>query len=188
MQIFHQTHKEKPEYNQYWYSVRSIEAIVGEVKGFAPMRVACLSTPSVFAYCETAGIPCDLFDFDRELIESIVKAHPSCHAWEYDFNEPDIPSTLRHEFDFVICDPPFVSSEVIENYSRTIHQLLVPEGRIIFTSIAENLPVLRQQLGSSIEPATFLPSIPGLTYQYNIFVNYLVNQNSTLAQKNTEVH
>jgi hypothetical protein len=188
MKNFHTSHKEKPEHNQYWYSAHTIEAIIGEIKLLKPTIVACISTPSVFAYCLAHDIQCDLFDFDHELIKSISSEGINCRTWFYDFNHPDIPSLHHAKYDFVVCDPPFISSEVLDNYCRTIKQILAPNGRLLFTSIAENGPRLAALLGPEIKAVRFLPSIPALVYQYNIFVNYALQEGSPLAQKNDEVH
>ena len=55
-------------------------------------------------------------------------------------------------------------------------------GRVILTTVIENASLLNQLLDAT--PTNFLPSIPHLVYQYNLFTNY---PSEIFAQKNPEI-
>ncbi|GAX73222.1 hypothetical protein CEUSTIGMA_g675.t1 [Chlamydomonas eustigma] len=164
--------------NQYWYSAATIEALVQEILSSAS-RVAFLSTPSVYF-----SLPKDsevkksswVFDFDEQW-----RTDP--HFCKYDFNKPeDLPGNLLNDFDMVVIDPPFITREVWEKYTKAAKLLLKNEGKVIASTVAENDGLLSELLGS--KPCNFKPSIPHLIYQYNFFTNY---KPTALAEKNPEI-
>ena len=187
MIFFHEAHKEKAQHNQYWYSASTIDAIVSEILMNRPSRVACLSTPSIFAKCAESGLVCDLFDFDKELIACVSNVSSGCRAIFFDYNHPFISPENQRIYDCVVCDPPFISPEVLMSYCCTIKELARVTAKVIFTSTAENQVVLSAMIEPEVFAVPFLPSIPSLVYQYNIYVNYPIRDNSAFAQRNPEV-
>ncbi|KAF4718086.1 N-6 adenine-specific DNA methyltransferase 2 [Perkinsus olseni] len=144
---------EKAEFNQYWYSRKTIETLVDELlhlqqrlKPDGPLRVACLSTPSVYFALTAAPeisdkLECWLFEFDPHLLqgERCVK---------FDYHEPkDVPVDLCHTFDCVLIDPPFITREVWENYAITAKLLAANGGHFIGSSVRENGELLHGLLG-----------------------------------------
>lgn len=123
---------------------------------------------------------CYVFDFDKK--------------WEndrgfvfYDFNQPtSVPSELIGTFDMMVVDPPFIVREVWEKYAITCKLLLKKgaEGRLLLTTVNENLSMLQDILGEDVYATSFLPSIPNLVYQYNLYVNY---QSNVFSKKNPEI-
>ena len=179
---FHEKFEEKAEYNQYWYSEKTIEVIVEEIRGLGAERVAFLSTPSVFFSARSAGINGDLFELDPKLDNGDGK------FVLYDFNKPEIDENMNGMYDLVVIDPPFITREVLAAYAFTSSQLLGDsEGKVIISSILENKDVLRELFGSNIMSARFKPSIPTLVYQYCLFTNYILDGESGLNSGNTEV-
>ncbi len=53
--------KEKANFNQYWYSANTISTIVREIEMIPGMKVACLSTPSIYFSLNDRS-NCKLFD------------------------------------------------------------------------------------------------------------------------------
>ncbi|KAF4663850.1 N-6 adenine-specific DNA methyltransferase 2 [Perkinsus olseni] len=168
--------REKVEFNQYWYSRKTIETLVDELlhlqqrqKPDGPLRVACLSTPSVYFTLTTAPeisdkLECWFFDFDPHLLqgERCVK---------FDYHEPkNVPVDLCHTFDCVLIDPPFITKEVWENYATTAKLLAASGAHFIGSSVRENGELLHELLEMISVP--FQPSIPNLVYQYDFFTNY----------------
>eukprot|EP01027_Heterolobosea_sp_BB2_P013301 GEZU01019192.1.p1 GENE.GEZU01019192.1~~GEZU01019192.1.p1 ORF type:complete len:236 (-),score=47.56 GEZU01019192.1:46-666(-) len=187
---------ENADFNQYWYSIGTIDAVVREIKDQAQRSVAFVSTPSLYfslqeyekqqqqqgdANSTALSSRSKLFDFDLKW-----KANPG--FVHYDYNKPtDVPAELHHTFDYVVVDPPFITRDVWEKYIETVRLLLVPEGgKFLFSTIPENEAMLREVLGSDVElrVANFKPRIPNLVYQYVFYTNY---DSELLRQRNPEV-
>ena len=141
-------------------------------------RIAFLSTPSIYF-----SLPLEwrknsfLFDFDK-------KWNNDCGFVFYDFNSPsNIPVELHHSFDVIVVDPPFITHEVWSKYVESSKLLLKnADSKIILTTIAENAEFLFEELG--VKPTNFLPSIPNLVYQYNLYTNY---ESVVFKNKNPEI-
>ena len=179
--------KEKSEFNQYWYSSGTVTAIINELKHLNVRRCAFLSTPSVFHEGLKAGIKGDLFDFDPQLFND-NNGLPDSKCYVFDYTAPLIPARLYHQYDCVVVDPPFVSAEVMAAYAATARSLLKTCGRIMITSIAENLELLIDRFDPAMRAVTFQPCIPSLVYQYNLFVNYEPDAGSDFARMNPELN
>mmetsp|Transcript_58980 Transcript_58980/g.140827 ORF Transcript_58980/g.140827 Transcript_58980/m.140827 type:complete len:184 (+) Transcript_58980:113-664(+) len=171
---------ENADLNQYWYSERTIEALVAELVDLGVERIAFVSTPSLyFALPDGAAKEhSKFFDIDKDMV-----AHPN--GVQYDFNSPEaFPDELRGFFQCVVVDPPFITRDAYEKYARTV-KLLLPEdgsGKIVLSTIAENAGMLEELLGVRMQ--AFQPSIPNLVYQYNMFCNY---DSERLGTKNPEI-
>ena len=213
IQSFLNNNDENGDYNQYWYSSRTIDNMAQGTHYSSPtklslshthmyilnynnsiditeqinnagineFRVAFLSTPSIyFSLPEAIRGNCYVFDFDKK--------------WDndrgfvfYDFNEPtNVPSELIGTFDMMVVDPPFIVREVWEKYATTCKLLLKKgtKGRLLLTTVNENLSMLQDILGEDVYATNFLPSIPNLVYQYNLYVNY---QSNVFSKKNPEI-
>mmetsp|Transcript_5092 Transcript_5092/g.5034 ORF Transcript_5092/g.5034 Transcript_5092/m.5034 type:complete len:186 (+) Transcript_5092:1-558(+) len=171
---------EKEQFNQYWYSDRTLKALVDEadelfLQGFT--RIACLSTPSLyFSMTEKSRENSYLFDIDRAFQRDKGFVY-------YDFNFPEnLDPALEKTFDAVVVDPPFITRDVWEKYARAVKFLLKDGGRIVVSSIDENAQMLNELL--NIEKQVFQPSIPHLVYQYSFFTNY---NSPRFQEKNPEI-
>ena len=178
--------KEKAEFNQYWYSAKTVETIVQELIRLDNRRVAFLSTPSVFHVAVQAGVHGDLFDIDSKLFNSENELDDA-RCFKFDFQQREIATDLQGQYDCVVIDPPFISEEVLAAYGDVTKLLLCEKGKILISSIAENSAVLIDTLDRDIRQVPFKPSIPSLVYQYSLFVNYEVNEASHFARINSEV-
>jgi len=180
---------EDGDFNQYWYSQKTIDKIVEdlvEVASSGPKTMAFLSTPSLyFSLPEEVRASCFVFDFDKKWESDRGFVH-------YDFNSPEaVPASLLGQCDMVVVDPPFITHEVWRKYGETANLLLkkgVDEstgaqlGKVILTTVIENAPLLEELLGA--KPQAFMPSIPNLVYQYNLYTNY---DSRVFAVKNPEI-
>jgi EEF1A lysine methyltransferase 1 len=142
--------EENGDFNQYWYSERTIARIV-EALVENGGKIAFLSTPSLyFSLPEDLRSKAYVFDYDRK--------------WEsdrgfvfYDYRLPeDFPEQLKGSFDMVVVDPPFIVEEVWEKYAITSKLLLKkglaadgsPAGKVILTTVFENAAMLERLLGA----------------------------------------
>ena len=206
---FHKNVKENDKFNQYWYSKITVESIIKELFSVAKshsrvLNVAFLSTPSLFFSVdsvwkgEVSEMPINpvLFDFDKSLSKGVENRFQF-----YDFQKPlNLPERLSKTFDCVVVDPPFITEEVWRCYAKTSEFLLRGScksensfienncgssglGLFIGTSIYENSALLEDLFGASC--TKFLPSIPTLVYQYNLFTNF--DPLGPLASPNPEI-
>lgn len=167
-QKFFMRYKEKENLNQYWFSENTISALVNEIEslfneGF--IQIACISTPSLyFSLPEQVKKCAKVFDIDTAFQRDPGFVY-------FDFNHPEnIPDNFFGFFDVVIIDPPFITREVWEKYSRAAKIICKNTGRIILSSIVENAMMLEELL--QVRPCLFKPSIPHLVYQYMFYTNY----------------
>ncbi len=64
--------------------------------------------------------------FARSQYDDVWASHKN--FVKYDFNKPnDIPTHLRHSFDMVVIDPPFITEEVWIKYAEAVQLLLPPK-------------------------------------------------------------
>ena len=171
---------ENGDYNQYWFSEKTIEFFLEQVKKYGKNRIGFIATPSIFfSLSKEDQEKSYLFDID----EKLTKKHKN--GKKYDFNDnnyQELFPELKESFDFLVIDPPFITEEAWTKFSNFAHYLKNKECKIIACSIAENKENLNKLLGLNIK--TFQPSIPHLVYQYNIFANY---DDEELDKKNPEI-
>jgi hypothetical protein len=169
--------EEKWELNQYWYASSTIAMLTKEIEEHAT-KVAFLSTPSVWFSLENQEIKNRSFFFDVDLQWG---KHANFVYWNYN-QAGAIASSMHHQFDCVVIDPPFVTHELWAKYAEAAHLLLKPGGKIILSTIPENAQMLKEML--DVKPQAFQPSVPHLVYQYNFFTNY---ESTNFAKLNPEV-
>ena len=179
---FLSTTREDEDLNQYWYSNRSIDAMVRDVETVCASEdtKACfLSTPSVyFSLSKDVRARSWCFDLDEQWKSDRGFVR-------YDFNAPvDFADAdaLKGTFDMAVIDPPFITREVWEKYAETTRFLLKPGGAVMGSTIAENAGFMKELL--NCEPQTFMPSIPTLVYQYRFYASYA---SASLNEKNPEI-
>ena len=176
--------------NQYWYSARTLAALVAELEsGACGLRVAFLSTPSVyFSLPEASAVrqASYCFDYDDQW-----NGDPRFRF--FDFNSEKIDADLEHAFDCVVVDPPFITRDVWAKYAACAQSALKPGGgKLILTTVGENEAMLRRvhgALGDALRKTPFMPAMQDakLPYQYSLFVNYDLGAASHLAAWNDEV-
>lgn len=179
--MFLQSTPESHSLNQYWYSERTIAALVSEIEsGALGHRIAFLSTPSVYF-----SLPANSVARQSSIVFDIDEQWSGPNFRRFDFRQGVDPDST---FTAAIVDPPFVTRDVWLEYARAVRRLLAPGGRLVLTTIPENKPMLVNQLGP-LHHATFLPAMhtTALPYQYALFLNYDPAPDSPLASRNPEV-
>eukprot|EP00762_Andalucia_godoyi_P002773 ANDGO_04392.mRNA.1 Protein-lysine N-methyltransferase DDB_G0272708 len=158
--------KEKADFNQYWYSKPTIDAMVSEVLANARCA-AFLSTPSVyFSLPDDSDVRKNSIVLD---IDPVFKKDPNFVM--YDYHHPEaIPAKYEKQFDYVVIDPPFITEEVWRLYTEAAARLLKDGGKILLSTIQENADMMKALL--NVAPCKFMPSIPHLVYQYFFYTNY----------------
>jgi Skp family chaperone for outer membrane proteins len=182
----------KGEFNQYWYSKNTIEALMQEVTHHAT-ACAFLSTPSLFfaldrrrgdesadedARLQELRKQSRLFEYDTQW------ASDPCYV-QYDFHYPErVPVQYMAAFDYVVADPPFITGDVWERYIATVKLLLRDGGKLLFTTVLENHIMLENLMDRPLFIAAFYPLVEHLTYQYVCFLSY---EPTVLSRPNPEV-
>lgn len=181
---FHANNIEKPEFNQFWFSERTIDTIVQELTEIGAEKIAFFSTPSVFFAAQSLGLKGSLLDIDDSLACNVSEPN---NFVKYDYRDFEGSVELYGTFEAAVVDPPFITPDVMRAYATHVRSVLLPEGKIIWSSTVENESILKALLGCETHPVFFRPSIPTLVYQYNIYVNYELINSSALRQPNPEV-
>jgi hypothetical protein len=178
---------EKQEYNQYWFSEKTIAFIVNQIESVynsldeeikKDYKIAIVACPSVFFSLskEIQGVSY-LFDID----EKLTKKHKN--GVVYDFNKyEEIVEDYKKSFDFILIDPPFIVKEAWEKFAIFAKEIQKEKCKILTCSIFENSSMLKELL--NLEIREYQPSIPHLVYQYNFYSNY---DNDELNKKNSEL-
>ncbi|KPA76128.1 hypothetical protein ABB37_07897 [Leptomonas pyrrhocoris] len=182
----------KGEFNQYWYSQNTIDALVHEVAHHAT-ACAFLSTPSLFFALdrrrgdESTEEETRLLELRRRsrLFEYDAQwASDACYV-VYDFHQPEqVPIQYMAAFDYVVADPPFITRDVWERYAATVKLLLKEGGKLLFTTVLENHTTLENLMDRPLFIAAFYPLVEHLTYQYVCFLSY---EPTVLSRPNPEV-
>lgn len=171
---------ENADYNQYWYSEKTIHFIINQIQKHKANKVAFVACPSLFfSVPENLQDNCYLFDID----ETLIKKHKN--GVLYDFNDGDFETkfpNLKNIFDFIVIDPPFVTEEPWKKFSDFAKFLMGKDCKILVSTILENQDKLKNMLGVSVR--NYKPSIPHLVYQYNFFSNY---EDEELNKLNPEI-
>ncbi|EGR29840.1 hypothetical protein IMG5_147690 [Ichthyophthirius multifiliis] len=163
---------ENANFNQYWYSSKTIELLVNQTLQNGKI-CAFLSTPSVFYSIQDQQFlkNCFLFEYDNKFAKN------NTNFIYFDFKNPqEIPVQYHNQFDFILIDPPFITRDVWEKYSEAAKiigkkdQNNVLIANILASSIDENQQMLQELL--CLKKRISRPLIPNLVYQYSFFSNY----------------
>ncbi|EAR83940.1 N-6 adenine-specific DNA methyltransferase (macronuclear) [Tetrahymena thermophila SB210] len=175
---------ENADFNQYWYSPKTIEILVNQVLKHGK-NCAFLSTPSIFYSINDAQFlkQCYVFEFDKKF----EKNNPNFVF--FDFHKPeDIPAQFHNFFDFIVIDPPFITRDVWEKYANAAKIIGKKDennkfvANVLASSIDENDKMLDELLG--LKKRVARPLIPNLVYQYSLYSTY---EDESLNQVNEEI-
>ena len=171
---------ENSDFNQYWFSEKTIQFILSQITKHGKERIGLISTPSIFfSLPKESQDKSYLFDID----EALISKHKN--GRKYDFNWTNYDqyfSDLKGTFDFIVIDPPFITEEAWSKFAAFGKYLANEKCKFLVSSIAENAENLKKFLG--VDMKEFKPSIPHLVYQYNFFANY---DDEELNKKNPEI-
>ena len=159
---------ENSDFNQYWFSEKTIQFILSQIQRHGNQCIGLISTPSIFfSLPKELQDKSYLFDIDDKLISKHKNGK------KYDFNWTNFDeyfSDLKGTFDFIVIDPPFITEEAWNKFANFGKYLANDKCKFLVSSIAENAENLKKILGVNMK--NFKPSIPHLVYQYNFFANY----------------
>ena len=171
---------ENSDFNQYWYSEKTIQFILNQIQKQGSKRIGLISTPSIFfSLPKEVQDKSYLFDID----DALISKHKNGRKYDFNWTNYDEKfSDLKNTFDFIVIDPPFITEEAWSKFASFAKYLSNDKCKILVSSIAENDEKLKRLLNLNIK--AFKPSIPHLVYQYNFFANY---DDEELNTKNPEI-
>ncbi|BFZ59125.1 Protein-lysine N-methyltransferase efm5 [Saitoella coloradoensis] len=125
--------KEDWQLSQFWYSNETSEWLSRRLLHNATndTKIAVLSAPSAFAKLRTM-FPPSLPNLKKNTY--LLEYDPRFAVFgsqflKYDFNEPTkLPAHLKHTFDIILLDPPFLSEECHLKSAMTARWLLKNDG------------------------------------------------------------
>ncbi|KAM0943589.1 putative DNA methylase, N-6 adenine-specific, methyltransferase EEF1AKMT1/ZCCHC4 [Dioscorea sansibarensis] len=113
--------------SQFWYDRVTAETVANEIRALcssASSHVACVACPTLYAYLKKIepNISVQLLEYDKRF-----EQYGGDFTF-YDYNEPeDLPPELKHHFQVVVADPPYLSKECLEKVAQTISFLSSPK-------------------------------------------------------------
>ena len=171
---------ENENYNQYWYSEKSIQFIVNQIQKHESKKIGLIATPSIF-FSLPKEIQDNSYLFDID--DTLISKHKNGKKYDFNWTNYDEKfSDLKNSFDFIVIDPPFITEDAWAKFASFAKYLANNNCKILVSSIAENDGNLKKLLNLDIK--AFKPSIPHLVYQYNFFANY---DDEELDKKNPEI-
>ena len=119
---------ENSDFNQYWFSEKTIQFILSQINTHGKERIGLISTPSIFfSLPKELQDKSYLFDIDDKLISKHKNGRKYDFNWtNYDENFSD----LKASFDFIVIDPPFITEEAWSKFAAFGKYC----GRCCFTS------------------------------------------------------
>ncbi|KAE8726490.1 RHOMBOID-like protein 15 [Hibiscus syriacus] len=179
----HETEETKPEsevalvtedwrLSQFWYDPHTARTISQEVVSLCTAshyRVACIACPTLYAYLKKLDptISVRLLEYDKRFDQ-----YGSDFTF-YDYNQPeDFLSELKHNYQVVIADPPYLSKECLEKVAQTISFLAHPEESFLLLLTGEVQTDRAVEL-LGLRPCNFRPQHSSkLGNEFRLFTNY----------------
>ncbi|WOL03108.1 protein-lysine N-methyltransferase N6AMT2 [Canna indica] len=158
--------------SQFWYDRETAEALVEEIRVLHRMTsspVVCIACPTLYAYLKKLdpSIPAMLLEYDKRFEQY------GCDFTFYDYNQPeDLPSSLKHAYQIVVADPPYLSRECLEKVAQTISFLAHPQGSYLLLLTGE---VQKERAAELLKahPCGFRPQHSNkLGNEFQLFTNY----------------
>ncbi|ONH95715.1 hypothetical protein PRUPE_7G087000 [Prunus persica] len=161
--------------SQFWYDPHTAETLAQEVLTLcnslpdSAARVACVACPSLYAYLKNndSEVPVQLLEYDKRF-----EQYGSDFTF-YDYNRPeDLPLELKHAFDIVVADPPYLSRECLEKVAQTVSFLARSEkSYLLLLTGAVQKERAAELMG--LHPCGFRPQHSSkLGNEFRLFTNY----------------
>ncbi|KAG9446686.1 hypothetical protein H6P81_012814 [Aristolochia fimbriata] len=112
--------------SQFWYDRKTAETVAMEVRDLSVSTsspIVCIACPTIYAYLKKIdpSVSVKLLEFDNRFSQ-----YGNDFTF-YDYNHPeDLPITMRHAYQIIVADPPYLSKECLEKVARTISFLKKP--------------------------------------------------------------
>ncbi|XP_020266031.1 protein-lysine N-methyltransferase N6AMT2 [Asparagus officinalis] len=158
--------------SQFWYDRETAETICEEIRVLwesTGSSVACVACPTLYAYLKrnAPNISVQLLEYDKRF-----EQYGSNFTF-YDYNQPeDLPLALKHAFQIVVVDPPYLSKECLEKVAQTISFLAQPQKSYLLLLTGE---VQRERAAELLDlhPCGFRPQHSNkLGNEFRLFTNY----------------
>ncbi|BFZ09484.1 hypothetical protein BsWGS_12523 [Bradybaena similaris] len=131
--------REDWQLSQFWYDDKTAGILAREALAIAGEHgcIACVSSPTVYRQIvgfkpSTVEVKCLEYDEKFKMFGD--------NFIFYDFNKPlNLDSSLKHHFDVVIADPPFLSEECLTQTAMTVKYLTKDKIILCTGAVMENL-------------------------------------------------
>ncbi|KAL6133781.1 hypothetical protein ACLB2K_066015 [Fragaria x ananassa] len=158
--------------SQFWYDHHTAQTLAQEVltlRKSDSTRVACVACPSLYAYLKNidSDVSVQLLEYDTRF-----EQYGSDFTF-YDYNQPqDLPLELKHGFDIVVADPPYLSQECLEKVTKTVSFLARPEKPYLLLLTGEVQKERAAEL-MGLHPCGFRPRHSSkLGNEFRLFTSY----------------
>lgn len=162
--------------SQFWYDHHTAQTLAQEVLTLCKSdsqslstRVACVACPSLYAYLKNmdSDVSVQLLEYDKRF-----EQYGSDFTF-YDYNQPeDLPLELKHGFDIVVADPPYLSKECLEKVAQTVSFLARSEKPFLLLLTGEVQKERAAEL-MGLLPCGFRPRHSSkLGNEFRLFTNY----------------
>ncbi|KAF3441502.1 hypothetical protein FNV43_RR15416 [Rhamnella rubrinervis] len=166
--------------SQFWYDRETAETVAREILTLCQMgssdledsnspRVACIACPTLYAYLKNIEpqLRVQLLEYDERF-----EQYGSDFTF-YDYNQPEeLPLDLKHGFNVVIADPPYLSKECLEKVARTI-SFLAQSGESYLLLLTGEVQKDRAAELMGLYPCGFRPQHSNkLGNEFRLFTNY----------------
>eukprot|EP00262_Sarcandra_glabra_P008629 TRINITY_DN22215_c0_g1_i1.p1 TRINITY_DN22215_c0_g1~~TRINITY_DN22215_c0_g1_i1.p1 ORF type:complete len:237 (+),score=39.83 TRINITY_DN22215_c0_g1_i1:43-753(+) len=159
--------------SQFWYDRETAETVAMEIirnlSVFPSSSVACIACPTLYAYLKKIdpNISVQLLEFDKRF-----EQYGSDFMF-YDYNHPEeLPTVLRHAYQVVVADPPYLSEECLEKVAQTIAFLAAPGESCVLLLTGEVQKEKAAEL-LNLYPCGFQPRHTSkLGNEFRLFTNY----------------
>ncbi|CAA7403956.1 unnamed protein product [Spirodela intermedia] len=160
--------------SQFWYDPDTARTVAEEIMVLCAAAgssclVGCIACPTIYTYLKKMdpSIAVHLLEFDRRFEQY------GADFTFYDYNKPyELPSVMRHAYQVVIADPPYLSQECLEKVARTVSFLARPEDSYLLLLTGEVQEERALEL-LKLRPCGFRPRHSSkLGNEFRIFTSY----------------
>ncbi|KAL9230817.1 hypothetical protein vseg_006117 [Gypsophila vaccaria] len=163
--------------SQFWYSPDTATAVAAEVFSLITAHfsdadapsVACIACPTLFAYLKKMyqNMSAQLLEYDKRF-----QQYGSDFTF-YDYNLPEeLPQDMKHTYQIVVADPPYLSEECLEKVAQTIAFLAQP-GKFFLLLLTGAVQKERAAKLLGLRSCGFRPEHSSkLGNEFRLFTNY----------------
>ncbi|THU62542.1 hypothetical protein C4D60_Mb01t06230 [Musa balbisiana] len=158
--------------SQFWYDRETAETVAEEIRTLYRSTcspIACIACPTLYAYLKKLdpSVPVKLLEYDKRF-----EQYGDDFIY-YDYNQPEelLPS-LKHNYQVIIADPPYLSKECLEKVAHTISLLAHPQDSYLLLLTGE---VQKERAAEilNVHPCGFRPQHTNkLGNEFRLFTNY----------------
>lgn len=158
--------------SQFWSNQETAETVAQEIRRLCASTssaVACVACPTIYVYLKKIDpkIPVQLLEYDNRF-----KRYGSDFTF-YDYNQPEeLPSALKHAYQVIVADPPYLSKECLEKVAQTISFLARSKDSFLLLMTGEVQKERAAELLNAY-PCGFRPQHSNkLGNEFRLYTNY----------------